>query len=72
MKENFLFHKDCCGGSLVKILSSNAGAVGSIPCSQKNKTKKKQYCNKFNMDFKNGPQQKGKLFWGGNRVYQIY
>ena len=34
-----------------------------MPCSQKKKQKRKQkqYCNKFNRDFKNGPHQK-KIF----------
>ena len=31
-----------------------------VPHSQKTKTKQKQYCNKFNKDFKNGPHQKKK------------
>ena len=49
---------------------SNAGAVGSIPgqgtkiphASQpkKQNIKRKQYCNKFNKDFKNGPHQTNK------------
>ena len=26
-----------------------------MPCAKKNKTKEKQYCNKFNKDCKNGP-----------------
>ena len=53
---------------MVKTLPSNAGGVGSIPgwgakiphASQpKNQNiKQKQYCNKFNKDFKNGPHQK--------------
>ena len=53
---------------MVKTSPSNAGGVGSIPgwgakiphASQpKNQNiKQKQYCNKFNKDFKNGPDQK--------------
>ena len=53
---------------MVKILPSNAGGAGSIPgkgakishASQpKNQNvKQKQYCNKFNKDFKNGPYRK--------------
>ena len=51
---------------MVKTLPPNAGSVGSIPgqgtkiphASQgqkKQNIKKRQYCNKFNKDFKNGP-----------------
>ena len=29
-----------------------------MPHDQKNKTKEKQYCNKFNKNFKNGPHKK--------------
>ena len=53
---------------MVKTLPSNAGGVGSIPgqgakiphaLPPKNQNiKQKQYCNKFNKDFKNGPHQK--------------
>ena len=56
---------DFPGGPVVKTLPSNAGGVGSIPgweakiphaSGPKNQTiKQKQYCNKFNKDFKNGP-----------------
>ena len=52
---------------MVKTLPSNAGGVGSIPgrgaqtphaSRPKNQNiKQKQYCNKFNKDFKNGPHQ---------------
>ena len=52
---------------MVKTLPSNAGGVGSIPAGDakspyaswpKDQTiKQKQYCNKFNKDFKNGPHQ---------------
>ena len=56
------------GGPAVKTLSS--GVVGSslIPCggskipnalqSKHQNIKQKQYCKKFNKDFKNGPRQK--------------
>ena len=53
---------------VVKILPSNAGSTGSIPgrgakfthalWSKKRNIKQKQYCNKFNKNFKNGPHQK--------------
>ena len=54
-------------GPVVKTLPSNAEAVGSIPgwgakiphaLRPKNQNiKQKQYCNKFNKDFKIGPHQ---------------
>ena len=60
--------RDFPGGPLVKTLPSNAGGVGSITnlgaknphaLRLKNQNiKHKQYCNKFNKDFKNGPHQK--------------
>ena len=50
---------------MVKTLPSNAGGVGLIPGlgtktphavrPKKQNIKQKQYCNKFNQDFKNGP-----------------
>ena len=53
---------------MVKTSPFNAGGMGSIPCRgakiphpsrPKNQNiKQKQYCNKFNKDFKNGPHQK--------------
>ena len=59
---------DFAGGPTVKTLPSNAGGGGSIPgpeakiplpLSQKNQSKKqKQWCNKFNKDFKNDLHQK--------------
>ena len=64
--------QDCTGGPVVKTLPSNAGGMGSIPgeetkidptCLVANKTqniKQKQYGDKFNKDFKNGPHQKKK------------
>ena len=61
---------DFPGGLMVRTLPSNAGFVGSIPgrgakiphaSGPKNQTiKQKQYCNKFNKDFKNGPHLKKK------------
>ena len=54
--------------SVVKTSPSNARGVGSIPVqgtkiphaswAKKQKHTKKQCCNKFNKDFKNGPHQK--------------
>ena len=59
---------DFPGGPVVRTLHSSAGDAGLIPgweakiphaCGQKNQNiKQKQYCNEFNKDFKNGPQQK--------------
>ena len=59
---------DFPGGPVVKTSPSSAGGAGSIPgqgakiphASQpgNQKVKQKQYCNKFNKDFKNGPHQK--------------
>ena len=56
---------DFPGSPVVKTSSSNAGGTGSIPgrgakiphaLRPKNQNiKQKQYCNKFNKDFKNGP-----------------
>ena len=53
---------------MVKTSPSNAGGAGLIPgwgakiphASQpeNQNIKQKQYCNKFNKDFKNGPHQK--------------
>ena len=55
---------------MVKTSTSKAGVADSIPgwgaktphaCGQKAKTiTQKQYCHKFNKDFKNGPPQKQK------------
>ena len=55
-------------GPVVKTSPSNAGGVGSIPgwgaeiphasWPKNQNIKQKQYCNKFNKDFKNGPRQK--------------
>ena len=61
------------GGPVAKILPSRAWGVCSIPgqgaeiphAPKQNKTKwnvkQKQYCNKFNKDFKNGPYQNTNL-----------
>ena len=56
------------GGPVVMTLPSNAAGVGSIPgrgakiphasWPKNQNIKQKQYCNKFNKDFKNGPHQK--------------
>ena len=55
------------GGPAVKALPSKAGGTGLIPTqgakiphaswpkTKKKNIKEKQYCNKFNKDFKNGP-----------------
>ena len=61
---------DFPGGPVVKASPSNAGGAGSISGQgakiphaswPKNQNiKRKQYCNKFNKDFKNGPHQKKK------------
>ena len=58
-------------GPLVRTSRSNAGGAGSIPgwgakipqalWSQNQNVTQKQYCNKFNTDFKNGPHQKNFL-----------
>ena len=60
--------RDFPGGPVVKTSPSNAGGAVSIPgpgakiphgSGPKNQNiKQKQYCNKFNEDFKNGPHQK--------------
>ena len=62
--------RDSPGGPVVKTSSSSAGGVGSIPGRgakiphalrpENQNIKQKQYCNKFNKDFKNGPRQKKK------------
>ena len=58
---------DFPGSPVVKSLPSNAGGAGSIPGQgpkiplalqpKKQNMKQKKYCNKFNKDFKNGPNQ---------------
>ena len=62
--------RDFPGGPVVKTLPSNAGGAGLIPgwgakiphtSRPKNQNiKQKQYCNKFNKDFKIDPHQKRK------------
>ena len=64
--------RDFPGGPVVKTLPSNARGVGLILCQgakiphasqPKNQNiKQKQYCNKFNEDFKNGPHPKKNIF----------
>ena len=64
-------NRDVPGSPVVKTSPSNAGDVSSIPgwgakiphtSQPKNQNiKQKQYCNKFNEDFKNGPHQKKKI-----------
>ena len=53
------------GGSVVNTTPSNAGSAGSIPGQGAKiplgllpKNQQKQYCNKFNKNFKNSPHQK--------------
>ena len=60
--------KDFPGSPVVKTSPSNAGCAGSIPgrgakipyasWPKNQNIKQKQYCKKFNEDFKNGPHQK--------------
>ena len=52
--------RDFPGGSVVKTSPSNAGGAGSIPGRgvESPHASWKQYCNKFNKDFKNGSHQK--------------
>ena len=60
--------RDFPGSPVVRTSPSNAGGVGSIPgrgagiphtSRPKNQDiKQKQYCGKFNKDFRNGPHQK--------------
>ena len=59
---------DSPGGPVVKTSPSNAGGAGSIPgrliphdsWPKSQNIEQKQYCNKFNKDFKNAPHQKKK------------
>ena len=63
-------NRDFPGGPVVETSPSSAGGAGSIPGQgakiphaswPKNQNiKQKQYCNKCNKDFKNGPHQKTK------------
>ena len=65
------YPRDFPGGPVVKTWPSNAGGAGSIPGRgakiphasrpRNQNIKQKQYCNKFNKDFKNGPHQKKNL-----------
>ena len=66
-------HRDFPGGPVVKTSPSNAEGKSSVPgqrakiphASRPKKTeniKQKQYCNKFNKDFKNGLHPKKKIF----------
>ena len=58
------------GGSVVETSASGAGGSDLIPGQRakipqalrpkKKNIKQKQYCNRFNKDFKNGPHQKKK------------
>ena len=60
--------RDFPGGPVVKTSPSNAGDAGLIPgwgakiphasWPKNQNIEQKQYCNKFNKDFKNGPHQK--------------
>ena len=57
--------RDFPRGPVVKTLPSNIGGLGSMPgwgakiphasWPKNQNIKQKQYCNKFNKDFKNGP-----------------
>ena len=68
--------EDFPGSPVVKTLPSNGGGAGSNPGQgakiphawrpKKQNIKQKQYCNKFNNDFKNGPHQKKKKERKGN------
>ena len=68
MDNQYYFIGDFPGSPVVKTLSSNAGGAGSIPGQgtkipqasrpKNHNIEQKQYCNKFNEDFKNGPYQK--------------
>ena len=66
---------------MVKTSPSNTEGEGSIPGGelrshlvhgQKNKTKQKQYCNKFNEDFKNCPLKKKKKDLKKKREREIH
>ena len=66
-----ILSRDFPVGPVVRTLPSNAGGVGSIPGWGANiphvswpknyNMKQKQYCNKFNKDFKSGPHGKKNL-----------
>ena len=62
-------YRDCSGDPVVKSSLASAGDMSSIPGrgakiphasipKKKQNIKQKQYCNKVNKDFKNGPHRK--------------
>jgi len=65
MDEVFKLLRDFSGSTMVETSPSNVGDVAfipvwgaKIPCPsqpENQSTDQKQYCNKFNEDFKNGP-----------------
>ena len=65
--------RDFPGGPVVKTLPSNAGCAGLIPGQgakiphawrpRNQHIKQKQYCNKLNKNFKNGPHPKKKMYY---------
>ena len=72
-REQNSISRDFPGGPVVKTLPSSAGGVGSIPGQEvkipqdptglvaknpKIYNRQKQYCNKLNKQFKNGPHKK--------------
>ena len=75
-------NRDFPGSPVVKTLPSNAWGVGSIPgwgakiphasWPENQNKKQKQYCNKFNKDFKNGPHPKKKKILKKNLPSQRY
>ena len=74
--------RDFPGCPVVKTLPSNAGRVDSISGQEakiphslgpKHKKKKqKQYCDKFNKDFKSGPHQKILKIVGLDKLSRFY
>ena len=74
-----MYSGDFLGSPAVKTSPSNAGGAGSISGrgakitharGQKNKNiEQKQYCNKFNKDFKNCPRQKKKKNLKKKNIY---
>ena len=74
--------QDYPGGPVVKTSPSKAGGSGLIP-SQGNASwpknqniKQKQYCKKFNKDFKNGPYpensfKKKKNVWRKRKIHEV-
>ena len=71
---------DFPGGPVAKTLPSSAGGAGSIPgrgakiphamWPKNQNIKQKQYCNKFNKDFKkNSPHPKQNLFFKKKGVW---